>query len=553
LLTLFIFSLYHLLRYTVLMKFNIHRTKIILILAMMAASLVFTTACSSKVSLANKPKVLRILATPTPTPTPTPINPITLLSIENESITKTGFAVLINFSGDENDNVVAHLYFCNDSFITDCNPTEASNTFVAMTKSDSSTLSGTVADLTAPTAYPANRINYTVIITDTDGVITNIEQSGFINLEAILGDEISWDEAPEGDATGPIVYNIGTREQLISLATDGCSSASSVACDKNFALSSDVDFSGTETAPIGSFSGSFNGNGHTIANFTINKPTEQLVGLFSEISGTVENLHLDGANVSGESFVGILAGNAIGTSASSSAIIRSIVVTNSELNATGLYSGGVVGLAEYAIFENIICLAEIYAHSSSSGGIVGVAVNTSVEKSYFGGSIQGEGGYFGGIVGNAFNTIIKNCYSHANLSSSDGLVGGLVGQFNGTLSNSYSTGNITAPLYAGGLVGWMYSGTTILDSFSTGTISTCLSNCGGLVGYKSTTLTTITTSYRYTSAPVAESGIGTLNNNLDYYYDPNTFLTGFAWDTAVWEFTTGTGATFPELKNMPIQ
>ena len=69
----------------------------------------------------------------------------------------------------------------------------------------------------------------------------------------------------------------------------------------------------------------------------------------------------------------------------------------------------------------------------------------------------------GGLVGKNYNGNISNSYSTGNVSG-DIRVGGLVGENYGTVSNSYSTGNVTGESdYVGGLVG--YNDESVSDSY----------------------------------------------------------------------------------------
>ena len=70
--------------------------------------------------------------------------------------------------------------------------------------------------------------------------------------------------------------------------------------------------------PIGSglsmstcFYGNYNGNGYKITNLTINRPSNDYVGLVSYVywPGTLSNMRVEGANVTGASFTGILVGH----------------------------------------------------------------------------------------------------------------------------------------------------------------------------------------------------------------------------------------------------
>jgi hypothetical protein len=75
---------------------------------------------------------------------------------------------------------------------------------------------------------------------------------------------------------------------------------------------------------------------------------------------------------------------------------------------------------------------------------------------------------------------VSNSYSAGNVTG-EGSVGGLVGSNReGTVNNSYSTGNVNGIRSVGGLVGRNYQG-TVTDSYSVGTV-TGNSSVGGLVG-----------------------------------------------------------------------
>ena len=194
---------------------------------------------------------------------------------------------------------------------------------------------------------------------------------------------------------------------------------------KNYVLGSNIDASATSEwnsgegfSPIGTFFGSFDGLGHTISNLTINRPTQDYVGLFGYVGsgGAISNVGLEGGAVTGNDYVGGLVGSNVGT------------VTQSY--ATGLVSG-----------------------SNYVGGLVGRNDRT-VTQSYATGAVTGNN-YVGGLVG----------YNYSGTS--------------GTVTQSYATGAVTGNDYVGGLVGWNYGNVT--QSYATGLVSGP-SNVGGLVG-----------------------------------------------------------------------
>lgn len=111
----------------------------------------------------------------------------------------------------------------------------------------------------------------------------------------------------------------------------------------------------------------------------------------------------------------------------------------------------------------------------------------------------GNSNWVGGIVGSLANGTITNCYSTGQISGQY-MVGGIVGQFsNGTVSNCYSTANITAYGRVGGLIGYVGSTSCkIINSYSTGkAIATEVGTsfpAGGLIGDNVST-TNVTNSF----------------------------------------------------------
>jgi len=130
-------------------------------------------------------------------------------------------------------------------------------------------------------------------------------------------------------------------------------------------------------------------------------------------------------------------------------------------------------------------------------------------------------GWVGGLVGYNWGTI-TNSYSTGNVSG-DRYVGGLVGQnYGGTITNSYSTGSVTGDEYVGGLVGANWDG-TITNSYSTGSVSGN-DDVGGLVGenYEGT----ITNSYSTGSVEGEERVGGLVGRNYETGTIENSYSTG---------------------------
>ena len=282
-------------------------------------------------------------------------------------------------------------------------------------------------------------------------------------------------------------------------------------------------------APVGAssvtpFTGTFDGLGHTITNFVINRPATSNVGLFG-YTGTgsvISNVGMVGGSVSGANYVGILAGYAI-------ASISNSYATGSVTGTSDV--GGLVGLSWGSISNS-------YATGNTNGsfyigGLVGYSYLSKINNSYATGSVTG-GSYAGGLAGwNRYDTI-SNSYATGAVTGTSN-VGGLVGNNglfgSGTISNSYATGVVTGTSNVGGLVGIQGAG-TVSNSYATGNV-TGTTNVGGLVGSNAGS---ISTSYATGNVSGAASTIGSLAGTyLLGATSSSNYATGTVFDRT-WSF-----------------
>ena len=215
----------------------------------------------------------------------------------------------------------------------------------------------------------------------------------------------------------------------------------------NCTLTADIDLTGKDWTPIGtsfrnSYTGTFDGGGHTIKGLTVTT-NDQFVGLFGSLgkAGTVKNVVMEG-----------------------------VQITN---NHGSGYVGGVVGNSDGTI-ENC----------SVSGSVSGTA-------------------YVGGVVGVQWFGSITGCSSSATVKGM-GDVGGVAGQTNAdaTLTACYATGNVTIELghrdrvYVGGLVGWN-AGSSVLACYATGNVTSTGSSTGNVYigGFLGGNYATVTACY----------------------------------------------------------
>lgn len=106
-----------------------------------------------------------------------------------------------------------------------------------------------------------------------------------------------------------------------------------------------------------------------------------------------------------------------------------------------------------------------------------VVINLGLED----GSIRGNGDFVGSLVGYSTGHT-ANCYSTCDVAAAE-YVGGLLGGVDaGTIANCYSTGAVCGDYYVGGLVG-VFSKSAMQGCYSTGVVSGGLP--GGLIGVHS--------------------------------------------------------------------
>ena len=228
------------------------------------------------------------------------------------------------------------------------------------------------------------------------------------------------------------------------------------------------------------FTGSFDGQNHTISNLSINRLNDNYVGLFGLIGegGEVKNVGVINVNITGKSDVGGLAGinyGEISNSNTDGAItgesqIGGLVGSNSNGTVSNSYStGNVTGYST----------GNVTGESFDVGGLIGNNYKGNISNSYSTGNVTGEQ-KVGGLVGNTYKGNISNSYSTGNVTGESDRVGGLVGEnWDGNISNSYSTGNVTGEAGVGGLVGDNWGGTVSNSYWDTDSTGQSSSDGGG--------------------------------------------------------------------------
>ncbi len=241
-----------------------------------------------------------------------------------------------------------------------------------------------------------------------------------------------------------------------------------------------------------SFTGSFDGNGYTIRNLTIQRPDEWYGGLFGLIEGaSVQNVCLENVNVLGGRYVGGIVGYNDG-GAVSGAVVGG--VDNSVVTNNGPHTGGLVGYNESGTVTGFVDMKVV----GDDRRVNDISADGTTD-SYNGGAI-------GGLVGrNADSGVVKGHASgEVTYNQSGGhafWVGGLVGLSSGdTTVIGYSSNTVTGSRYVGGLVGFSdpqrenQGSSAVLIGYSTGKVlsrdpdptpygDTLSTTVGGLAGW----------------------------------------------------------------------
>ncbi len=293
----------------------------------------------------------------------------------------------------------------------------------------------------------------------------------------------------------------------------------------DFESGGDFYYGGEGFSPIGNeevpFSGSYNGDGHSINGLYINRPTLSHIGMFGYITDTIKNVTLNNVDITGDEYIGGLAGYVTGG-------INNCHVSG---NISGdRYSGGVAGYLQYGIISESSSSCTVHSSWGETGGLVAMCREGYVEKCYSSGNISSYQ-YTGGLVGLNYSSTLKNSYSTASVEGGSQYSGGLVGYNSKSyIENCYSTGSVSGTQYVGGLIGYNSNSSTGNSSVSNCyTVSpiTASSNYSAFIGYDNTSSGSISISNGFYNSSIASAsnGLGsglTTTQMLDY-----TNFTGF--------------------------
>jgi hypothetical protein len=332
----------------------------------------------------------------------------------------------------------------------------------------------------------------------------------------------------------------------------------------NYTLAADIDASATALAttsgsgdiwstlggfvPIANFSGSFDGQNHTINNLSINL-VEPNVGLFALTSGAavIRNVGLVGGSVTGGAGTGELVGN----NGPGNPVINSYA-TGAVSGAAG--TGGLIGSNTTGSVSGSYATGSVTG-AAGTGGLIGSNTTGAVSDSYATGNVVGAAGT-GGLIGSNTSAAISTSYATGSVTGAAG-TGGLIGSStSGPISNSYATGNVNGGAGAGvgGLIGSNTSG-TVTNTYSAGSVSGTGAGIGALLG--SSDAGVVTASYWDSTKSIVQNsaggGVGMTTAQMMTQANFVSSTTANGLSNPTWDFsniwTMFEGLTYPLLSS----
>ena len=196
-------------------------------------------------------------------------------------------------------------------------------------------------------------------------------------------------------------HTISTPEDLDKLRYD---------MTGDYVLANDIDMTGRSFVPFGivnntsvsKFTGTFDGQGHTIKGLKYDVSDKGEVGLFSQTdNATIKNLIIEGAHFNGNANVGGIVGKMYRTTITDCAVLDSYIEGRDHVGAiAGEISQTKVGDSyEGGTITNCFSDARIKTREFQAGGMLGTIHCGTVEKNLFTGTVEGrEGDNANGMV-----------------------------------------------------------------------------------------------------------------------------------------------------------
>lgn len=416
---------------------------------------------------------------------------------------------------------------------------------------------GAAVTVNGTAAGAADNYTVTVPLQEGENTISVVVTSQDVTVSRTYTVTVTKNPVPEN-------LVITTAQELMDFA-DAVNNGDYIGiADVTVELGGDIDMSGCDWTPIGVdenryFSGTFEGNGHTIRNLTITKNATGYFGLFGYTTATIQNVNLTGSltntytdSMYVPSIVGAIAGYLLGGTIRNCTTDFTIT---SENNMMRSYTGGIVGAAEDSTVVNCVSGTRLIGQFGEYvGGVVGGIVNgAQIHNCIYDGTITLTGtsnlecggivgdiyakseipevsycinqgnidasvstSSIGGIAGGTYNGgFVHHCTNKGTITGQVNSIGGIIGAANGgTVENCLNLGSMnstgepyTGGPYAGGIAGYVSASASVSTCVSMGSVAT-VSGMADPIVFNVTNGAMLENNYYDTAIGTSANGIG---------------------------------------------
>ena len=246
----------------------------------------------------------------------------------------------------------------------------------------------------------------------------------------------------------------------------------------NARLMNDITMDSTEWTPIGKesqpFTGTFDGDSHTITGLKCTDTSAYYVGLVGYASGaTIQNVTVKESAFNGNSYIGAVCGRIVNGTITN---CHAVKTTIGELGRNNYpqYCGGIVG--EPAVRDDGTCVVTDCTNSGTVsgrfdlGGIAGQVDHATVQRCFNTGIVTGSNSEIGGIAGRVAYATVQRCFNSGAVTGGWPSIGGIAGKADGaTVQDCGNTGAVKRTNNSnecGGIVGQGQFGGSIQNCYN---------------------------------------------------------------------------------------
>jgi len=339
---------------------------------------------------------------------------------------------------------------------------------------------------------------------------------------------------------------------------------------EDYELGDNINCSGIANfEPVGgwdgqaAFTGTFDGKGYTISNFTINRGSDSYIGLFGETDGaTIQDVTLE-VDITADSDTGGLAGWADDTDITDCSVSGTVTANDLAGVLVGLYYGSartptMSGCSSAGTLTSLV--------TGGCGGLIGWVGGTSagayapnITECYSTAAVNDTGGAgatnLAGFIGYAHSCTIRRCYCSGDVSAAVNVAGfiALAGWGGGTpavnIYNCYCLGNVvsTGPFTGSGFVNDIHANSTVENCYCIGTVSAHALATAGFVNANNGTVNDCFWDRQASGVTTSDAGTGKTTAQM------KTQGTYTNWNfTTIWHIYSKINNGYPVLFSVPV-